>query len=86
MLDALDLSNIKCYSMCDCSDDELIKYFHLIYKSCDDYRIIHRDAENSIMNITTKYEEDLNIKTRKKTLDLLYFPLTIETALNTQTL
>jgi glycosyltransferase involved in cell wall biosynthesis len=66
MLDALDLSNIKCYSMDDCSDAELINYFHLTYKSCDDYHIIHRDIENSIMNITTMYEEDLNIKTRKK--------------------
>jgi glycosyltransferase involved in cell wall biosynthesis len=38
-LDKLHLDRIKCYSMNDCTEEELIQFFHLIYKSCDDYSI-----------------------------------------------
>ena len=41
-LDFLNLSRIKCYSMDDCSDKELINYFILMYKSCN-YFIFERD-------------------------------------------
>jgi hypothetical protein len=41
-LDYLSLDRIKCYSMDDCSDEELIQYFKLMYKSCDDYHIYIR--------------------------------------------
>jgi hypothetical protein len=27
--------------MTDCSEDELIQYFKLLYKSCDDYAILY---------------------------------------------
>jgi glycosyltransferase involved in cell wall biosynthesis len=40
ILDVLSFDKMKCYSMDDCSIEELVNYFHLIYKSCDDYYII----------------------------------------------
>ena len=45
MLDELQLDRIKCYSMDDCSKEELIRYFHLSYKSCVHVYII--DSEYS---------------------------------------
>jgi hypothetical protein len=39
ILDDNQLSNIKCYSMTDCTEEELIQYFMLLYKSCEDYTI-----------------------------------------------
>uniref|UniRef100_A0A6C0B150 Glycosyltransferase 2-like domain-containing protein n=1 Tax=viral metagenome TaxID=1070528 RepID=A0A6C0B150_9ZZZZ len=39
-LDNSGLDGIKCYSMKDNTKEELIKYFHLIYKSCSDVEII----------------------------------------------
>ena len=43
MCNTLDLygwERMKCYSMTDCSKDELRRYFHLIYKSIDNYEIL----------------------------------------------
>jgi glycosyltransferase involved in cell wall biosynthesis len=39
LLDTHNFSRMKCYSMNDCSYDELEKYFHLIYRSSHDYYI-----------------------------------------------
>ena len=39
LLDTHDFSQMKCYSMNDSSYEELEKYFHLIYKSCEEYYI-----------------------------------------------
>ena len=44
VLDNLHLDRFKCYSMDDCSNDELINYFKLLYQSCDDYYIYKRDV------------------------------------------
>jgi hypothetical protein len=41
ILDYNNFPEMKCYSMTDCSKDELIQYFMLLYKSCDDYTILH---------------------------------------------
>ena len=41
-LDKLSLDRMKCYSMNDCTDEQLVKYFMLIYKSCDEYHIYNR--------------------------------------------
>lgn len=41
-LDRLDLTRMRCYSMIDCSDEELARYFMLTYKSCDKFYIYHR--------------------------------------------
>lgn len=41
ILDEHNFSEMKCYSMTDCSEDELIQYFKLLYKSCDDYAILY---------------------------------------------
>jgi hypothetical protein len=49
-LDNLKLDRIKCYSMDDCSDEELIKYFNLICKSSEDYYIIERNTFININN------------------------------------
>ena len=40
LLDELHLDRMKCYSMDDCSNEELVRYFHLSYKSCDEFYII----------------------------------------------
>jgi len=45
IMDCLDFQKFKCYYMDDCTDKELINYFHLIIKSCDDYQIIERVRE-----------------------------------------
>ena len=41
-LDKLGLDRMKCYEMNDCTDAQLINYFHLIYKSCSDCKIYER--------------------------------------------
>lgn len=47
-LDKLGLSKIKCYSLDDCTDDQLINYFMLIYKSCEEYHIYRREDTKSM--------------------------------------
>ena len=42
VLDDNNFTEMKCYSMSDCSDEELKNYFLLLYKSCDQYDIIER--------------------------------------------
>ena len=42
-LDKLDLDRMKCYSMDDCTEEELIRYFHLIYKSTEEFHIYRRE-------------------------------------------
>uniref|UniRef100_A0A6C0L7T3 Glycosyltransferase 2-like domain-containing protein n=1 Tax=viral metagenome TaxID=1070528 RepID=A0A6C0L7T3_9ZZZZ len=44
-LDYLQLDKMKCYFLKDNSEEELIQYFHLIYKSCDDFSIIKSTNE-----------------------------------------
>lgn len=39
-LDLYGWDRMKCYSMADCSKDELRRYFHLIYRSIDNYEIL----------------------------------------------
>lgn len=48
ILDEHHFSEMKCYSMTDCSEDELIKYFKLLYKSCDDYAILFDKSKNTL--------------------------------------
>ena len=45
MIDVFNL-NMKCYAMDDCTDEELIRYFILLYKNSSDYNIIPRDTFN----------------------------------------
>lgn len=67
ILDNLSFEKMKCYSMEDCSDDELVNYFHLIYKSCDDYYIIKRDYNGNIINTENiGIDHTLNNIERKK--------------------
>jgi glycosyltransferase involved in cell wall biosynthesis len=42
-LDKLQLDRMKCYSMDDCTEEELIRYFHLIYKSTEEFYIYQRE-------------------------------------------
>jgi glycosyltransferase involved in cell wall biosynthesis len=44
-LDYLQLDKMKCYYLKDHSEEELIQYFHLIYKSCDNFSIIKSTSE-----------------------------------------
>jgi glycosyltransferase involved in cell wall biosynthesis len=48
ILDRHNFSRMKCYSMNDCTEDELLQYFLLLYKSCDDYIILYEKNENQI--------------------------------------
>jgi hypothetical protein len=43
-LDRYGWERMKCYSMTDCSKEELRRYFHLIYNSLENYEIL--DASN----------------------------------------
>jgi glycosyltransferase involved in cell wall biosynthesis len=45
-LDNLSLNRMKCYSMKDCSDEELVNYFHFIYKSASEVYIITRNSDH----------------------------------------
>ena len=40
VLDALDLTRMKCYSLEDCTWEELCKYFHFVCRSTKDYEFI----------------------------------------------
>jgi glycosyltransferase involved in cell wall biosynthesis len=46
-LDYLQFDNMKCYNLKNHTKEELIKYFHLIYKSCDDYSIIDSTIDST---------------------------------------
>jgi glycosyltransferase involved in cell wall biosynthesis len=48
ILDENNFSEMKCYSMTDCSEDELIQYFMLLYKSCDDYSILFDKSKKMV--------------------------------------
>lgn len=39
-LDQNNFDKMKCYAMNDCTNEELINYFHCVYKSTDEYEII----------------------------------------------
>jgi hypothetical protein len=56
-LDYLKFDNMKCYKLSDHSEEELVRYFLLIYKSCDNYSII----TSSGSQIEQKNDEIKNI-------------------------
>uniref|UniRef100_A0A6C0ESY0 Glycosyltransferase 2-like domain-containing protein n=1 Tax=viral metagenome TaxID=1070528 RepID=A0A6C0ESY0_9ZZZZ len=65
LLDSLQFDKMKCYSMEDCSYEQLINYFHLIYKSCNDFCIVTLDkgfdskkVNNIEIDISVKSTED----------------------------
>ena len=41
-LELLNFVRMKCYAMSDCSDEELVKYFHLVCRSCKDHFVYGR--------------------------------------------
>ena len=43
-LDNLHFERMKCYVMTDCSDQELVRYFHLIYKSTEEFHVYERKS------------------------------------------
>jgi hypothetical protein len=60
VLDNLSFGRMKCYSMDDCSDEELINYFHFIYKSCSDHYVVKRNTDEPIMDIISNIKNELN--------------------------
>jgi len=44
-LDYLKFDKMKCYSLENHTDEELLQYFHLIYRSSNDYSIIETDSQ-----------------------------------------
>jgi len=51
ILDNHNFSRMNCYSMDDCSEDELLNYFKLMYKSCDDYTILYEKNEKALNDV-----------------------------------
>jgi glycosyltransferase involved in cell wall biosynthesis len=51
-LDFLRLDRMKCYSMVDCTNEELENYFHLIYRSCADYFVYKTRSRIRVTIIT----------------------------------
>jgi glycosyltransferase involved in cell wall biosynthesis len=51
-LDYNQFDNMKCYKLVNTTDEELVKYFLLLYKCCDDYIIIDSnfDSETFLSN------------------------------------
>jgi hypothetical protein len=41
ILDENNFPEMKCYSMTDCNEHQLIQYFKMLYKSCDEYSILY---------------------------------------------
>jgi glycosyltransferase involved in cell wall biosynthesis len=64
LLDEKKLDRIKCYSLINNSIDDLISYFKLIYKSCDEYVILLNDKIST--NISIKINQLVKNKNAKK--------------------
>jgi len=64
LFDEKKLDRIKCYSLINNSIDDLISYFKLIYKSCDDYIILLNDKISK--NISIKINQLVKNKNAKK--------------------
>jgi glycosyltransferase involved in cell wall biosynthesis len=64
LLDEKKLYRIKCYSLINNSIDDLISYFKLIYKSCDDYVILINNKIST--NINIKINQLVKNKNAKK--------------------
>jgi glycosyltransferase involved in cell wall biosynthesis len=45
-LDYYNMQRFKCYSLEEANDDELINYFMLLYKSCENYEIINNKVNH----------------------------------------
>ena len=58
-IESLGYSRMKCYSLLDTTEKELINYFHLICKYTDNYEIIH-EYSNSRHGIINHYTKDMN--------------------------
>ena len=55
-LDYLRLDRMKCYAMDDCTDEQLVNYFHLLCRSCEDYHIynnVNQKKSEPIINLET---------------------------------
>jgi hypothetical protein len=42
-----DMDRIRCYCLRNSTNEELVRYFHLIYKSCQDYHIYYNETDYS---------------------------------------
>jgi len=47
ILDMNGFSEMRCHGVKETTDEELIQYFMLFYKSCDDYKILYQKANDS---------------------------------------
>jgi hypothetical protein len=59
VLDNYGFDNMKCYSMKNTSDEEFLKYFDLIYRSCDNYDILCIPTYLRKLNLHLEYNTDL---------------------------
>ena len=67
-LDNYGFHRFKCYSLVDTTEAELEKYFHLLYKSCDNFEIINDNIVKLNYN-TSFYERFLVINAKTKPTD-----------------
>jgi glycosyltransferase involved in cell wall biosynthesis len=70
-LDFLRLDRMKCYSMADCTNEELENYFHLIYKSCSDY-FVYKTRPRIRLTIITPSIRLHNLQTLKESIRFEY--------------
>jgi glycosyltransferase involved in cell wall biosynthesis len=49
-LDSYNLVRMKCYTLCDYSDELMINYFKLLYKSIDNFEIISNNIKKPLYN------------------------------------
>ena len=69
VLDTYNFDKMKCYAMKDATRENLVQYFHLIYRSVDDYEIIDDQQKNEEDRLETKIkvlEEQYNVEEQKQ--------------------
>jgi hypothetical protein len=64
ILDENNFPEMKCYSMTDCNEAELIQYFNFLYKSCENYSILYnperRPEKEKLPENATKIEVNID--------------------------
>ncbi len=80
-MDYLKLDGVKCYSLSDHSEEELVNYFLLLYKSCSDYSIFYPNPivetvvvknPTELLTIITPCTIPGNLKTIQESIDFNY--------------
>jgi glycosyltransferase involved in cell wall biosynthesis len=76
-LDYLGFDRMKCYMLADSNHTEMVNYFKLIYKSCDDYEIIDENYEIPSESVSEVVTEPANEVAPEPVSDLIIDSLTV---------